>query len=563
MSTVVIRTFAYNAEKTVERTIQSVLAQTHHDFIWYLLDNGSTDKTSEIINRYAKQDYRIIPLKSDVNQYDTRYSIGLFYDILNRHDDNCFFCTLDSDDEYCPDFFKEMLAFMSGYHLQVAACASDFIHQSTNKIVGTRKLDTKLILEGIAFEKYFPCYHQFMRTIWGKLYSFALLRQCRFERIYEVSYGNDTLFAMEAFRRAHRAGILDKPLHRYYMHSKSVSYTAFDEKRLVSDQILHELGIEFLEEYGEISASNMEFLNLVYFSGIRDTCRVIFHAQVSSTEKLQAVHRVLSSPFAYNLFRVIAEKEVDPFRKTFFQWLFSSREFHQGKNANTAIEILEVIDPDFPYSLSKGIVVYLWIKVPEMASYLVQRHYANALERLHTWYKRHENDDPMLVSFELVLFERLNKTKWEFFSLLMEIKEKRPKSSVELDVDQRIKNILQNEPLLQNISVELSQKLKRVIIFALKGDLTSACECFQNMSETVEIADSEMEAYLILGQNLFAAAEEHIHFLYYKKLTIAYFLQQSCYERAEEQLADFDFLLPQDENFAEFREILHRWRHGE
>ena len=51
-------TYAYNAEKTIKRTIQSVLAQTHEDFLYYVVDNGSTDHTGEVIQTMAQQDQR-------------------------------------------------------------------------------------------------------------------------------------------------------------------------------------------------------------------------------------------------------------------------------------------------------------------------------------------------------------------------------------------------------------------------------------------------------------------------------------------------------------------------
>ena len=54
------RTCAYNAEKTIRRTVESVLSQTIPDFKYYILDNGSTDSTRAIIDEYAKQDQRIV-----------------------------------------------------------------------------------------------------------------------------------------------------------------------------------------------------------------------------------------------------------------------------------------------------------------------------------------------------------------------------------------------------------------------------------------------------------------------------------------------------------------------
>ena len=44
---------AYNAEKFIEQTINSVLAQTFQDFEIIVIDDGSKDKTAEIINSYG------------------------------------------------------------------------------------------------------------------------------------------------------------------------------------------------------------------------------------------------------------------------------------------------------------------------------------------------------------------------------------------------------------------------------------------------------------------------------------------------------------------------------
>ena len=63
-----IRTCAYNAAKTLKRTIESILQQTYQDFEYHILDNGSTDRTGNIIREYAKQDKRIVPYFNKVNR---------------------------------------------------------------------------------------------------------------------------------------------------------------------------------------------------------------------------------------------------------------------------------------------------------------------------------------------------------------------------------------------------------------------------------------------------------------------------------------------------------------
>ncbi len=49
----------YNAEKYLHRCIDSILAQTFTDFELLLIDDGSTDKSGDICDEYAKKDKRI------------------------------------------------------------------------------------------------------------------------------------------------------------------------------------------------------------------------------------------------------------------------------------------------------------------------------------------------------------------------------------------------------------------------------------------------------------------------------------------------------------------------
>ena len=42
----------FNSEKTIARTIESVLAQSYQNFEYIIIDGGSTDKTIDIILDY-------------------------------------------------------------------------------------------------------------------------------------------------------------------------------------------------------------------------------------------------------------------------------------------------------------------------------------------------------------------------------------------------------------------------------------------------------------------------------------------------------------------------------
>lgn len=58
---------AYNAEKYISKSIESVLNQTYKDFEFLIVEDKSTDRTLEIIEKYAQKDNRIRLIKKEQN----------------------------------------------------------------------------------------------------------------------------------------------------------------------------------------------------------------------------------------------------------------------------------------------------------------------------------------------------------------------------------------------------------------------------------------------------------------------------------------------------------------
>ena len=58
---------AYNAEKTIESAIESVLRQTFTDFELIVINDCSKDKTGEIIRTFAEKDSRVAVIENEKN----------------------------------------------------------------------------------------------------------------------------------------------------------------------------------------------------------------------------------------------------------------------------------------------------------------------------------------------------------------------------------------------------------------------------------------------------------------------------------------------------------------
>jgi len=285
---------AYNAEKTLPKTIKSVLNQTYRNLVYYIVDNGSKDRTGEIIKEAAAKDSRIIPLANKENHVWKEGNT--MWEIIAREDKRDVFCWLDADDEYKPKFIEKMFQFMRINGLDIAACGNDFVDAASGKVLDVRKLSSNLILEGRGFSDYFPYYHQFIRATWAKLYTLEVLSKYSGYRASGDycywGYGIDTLVGLENFRNADRVGILAESLHKYYMSKKSFSYQ-LDPIRGKSSRVLHEKAQNFLmDKCGEITARNREFLLSVYQNDFKDSLNVILTAKTSLSQKLSLLYEM-------------------------------------------------------------------------------------------------------------------------------------------------------------------------------------------------------------------------------------------------------------------------------
>ena len=101
---------AYNAADFLDESISSILNQTFSDFEFFILDNGSTDISLEIIRSYAKQDKRIKVLVNKENKGEAKAR-----NILLKNCKTEFAAIMDADDISLKNRFKIQLHYMKKY----------------------------------------------------------------------------------------------------------------------------------------------------------------------------------------------------------------------------------------------------------------------------------------------------------------------------------------------------------------------------------------------------------------------------------------------------------------
>jgi glycosyltransferase involved in cell wall biosynthesis len=107
----------YNAERYVAQAVESILDQTLGDFEFLILDDGSTDGSTEILRRYAAGDLRI--------RLTSRPNAGVVRSLNELVDQSRgeFIARMDADDVALPERFARQVEYLRA-HLECVLVGS-------------------------------------------------------------------------------------------------------------------------------------------------------------------------------------------------------------------------------------------------------------------------------------------------------------------------------------------------------------------------------------------------------------------------------------------------------
>ena len=207
----------YNVAPFLSEALNSVINQSYTDLEIIIIDDGSTDGSSDICDEFANMDDRISIIHQDNKGLSAARNVGL--DMMNG--DAVAF--LDSDDAYHPDFIKMMVEELSN---DVDLVIGKFIYQYTSGKLGLNGLektypaidsgiyDKKDILQAFSVDG--RCL-----SLWNKLYKQSLWKDIRFRENH--NFEEDIIF--EIVDLCNLICVIDEPLYLYRVRSGSITST--------------------------------------------------------------------------------------------------------------------------------------------------------------------------------------------------------------------------------------------------------------------------------------------------------------------------------------------------
>ena len=92
---ITVITPTFNRAHTLPRVYESLLKQTYKNFIWTIMDDGSTDETEAVVKNFIEE-------KKIRIQYSKNSNSKKFYTVFNAIENvsTPYFSIMDSDDAY-------------------------------------------------------------------------------------------------------------------------------------------------------------------------------------------------------------------------------------------------------------------------------------------------------------------------------------------------------------------------------------------------------------------------------------------------------------------------------
>ncbi|QNK40834.1 glycosyltransferase [Caproicibacter fermentans] len=210
----------YNAEKTLQECLESLIGQTYHQMEIILIDDGSTDGSPEICRRYAKRDRRIRFIRQKNAGVGAARNAGI------KASRGEFLAFADADDWVSKDMFRKLTQDAVSSRSQLVFCNFAMVKENRqtrrDQFRGMKEQDPQIkmkLLSGILS----PSERNIMGSSCTVLISRELLMKHGIRFSETIRMSEDMLFVLQCVDAAERISVNREFLYFYRDNPGSVT----------------------------------------------------------------------------------------------------------------------------------------------------------------------------------------------------------------------------------------------------------------------------------------------------------------------------------------------------
>lgn len=230
MKTLTVFTPAYNRAHTIGRTYKSLCSQKCKDFVWLIVDDGSTDSSAKIIDDYADLYRDVIKILHIKN---SGVSVARMKGVLAAKGD--WIGLTDGDDVIEPDMYERLFDNAQKYNADISHCGYQMVFSdgrinyfhNTDKIrIQDKDTGIKDLLDGSIVEP----------GLCNKLYKSSLFSDF-FDKVdLNIKINEDLLWNYYLFLKSQKSVFEDFCPYHYIVRMTSASRQKLN-KNLIFDPI--------------------------------------------------------------------------------------------------------------------------------------------------------------------------------------------------------------------------------------------------------------------------------------------------------------------------------------
>jgi|LSQX01.3.fsa_nt_gb glycosyltransferase EpsJ len=237
----------YNNEKYLRECLNSLINQELKEIEIILINDGSTDRSPDIIKKYALKDPRIKIINQDNRGPNTARNKGI------KVSKGEYIGFVDSDDTISKDMYKKMYNTAKEHNADIVTSGYHTCDENLN-IISTHY---PLFRYNVIFSKEDKI--KMIEEIYKNKFSFFAVRNLyKKEMILEKNYffdediriGTELLFNFFYFYNANRIIALKEAFYFYRASPTSITRSRYKPHLEKSLQLQHEKMVQFYKEYG-------------------------------------------------------------------------------------------------------------------------------------------------------------------------------------------------------------------------------------------------------------------------------------------------------------------------
>ena len=218
----------YNVENYLTECLDSITNQTYRNFEVILVDDGSTDGSSQMCDEIAREDERIHVIHKENGGLSDARNTGL------RASKGEYIIFIDSDDMVSAIMLEQMVKSMQENNADISTCLFKTFEASKDLRLGDNSVEKITMLEGKVLVKklYSGEYPDIAFVAWNKLYKRSLFEDNNIEypvgRFYE-----DTFTTFKLLYEAEKIAIIDNPFYHYRIRQGSIMKSTITKKKVI------------------------------------------------------------------------------------------------------------------------------------------------------------------------------------------------------------------------------------------------------------------------------------------------------------------------------------------